>query len=94
MWIKKTYIGLPHEQRPGYSPNEDVYELAKQLGGIDLFFFIEPGINFFPRRIERLSYPTACYLIGVHSSLRVREEYAPFFDCICRIKEKTYEKKC
>ncbi len=77
-----TYIGPSYGDRPGFLSNEDVSELVKHFGKIDLFFFIEPGINFFPRGMERLNCPTACYLIDVHSSLWVRERYAPFFDYI------------
>lgn len=86
---KVTYIGPPYGMRPGYLPNEDVYELTKELGDIDFFLFIEPGINFFPRGLERLRCPTACYLVDVHSSLWVRQRYAPFFDYIF-VAQKDY----
>ncbi len=84
-----TYIGPPYGGRTGYLPNEDVSELVKHFGNIDLFFFLEPGINFFPRGMERLSCPTVCYLIDVHCSLWVREQYAPFFDYIF-VAQKDY----
>lgn len=76
------YIGPSFRERTGYQPNEDVCALTQVLGAPDLFLFIEPGINFFPRGLESLSCPTACYLIDVHSDLAVRERYAPFFDYI------------
>jgi len=84
-----VYVGPPFAERPGYLPNEDVSDLAEEIGCPDLFFFIEPGINFFPRGLERIACPTACYLIDVHCDLRVRELYAPFFDYIF-VAQKDY----
>lgn len=75
------YIGPGYGTKPGYPSNVDLAELVDQgLPMPELIMFIEPGIDFFPRGLEKLNCPTACYLVDVHQSLAVRECYAPFFD--------------
>ncbi len=86
------YVGPSYKNRPGYSPNEDIASLlegASSLPQPDLVLFIEPGINFFPRRLEKMSCPTACYLVDCHQDVKVRERYAPFFDYLF-IAQKDY----
>jgi hypothetical protein len=77
------YFGPPWGDRAGYLPNHsivDVMETGKL--SLDCFVFIEPGCGFFPKGIETLKVPTACYLVDVHTDIWVRELYAPFFDYI------------
>ncbi|HKU45133.1 MAG TPA: glycosyltransferase [Polyangiales bacterium] len=81
----------PWGDRLGRSRNEDVYALVEMrvIPPPDLVIWIESGIKFFPRGLEKFSCPTVGYLIDVHSGLWVRENYAPFFDHIC-IAHKDY----
>jgi hypothetical protein len=68
--------------RLGRSRNEDVHALveAGALPRPDLVVFMESGIKFFPRGLEKFDCPTVGYLIDVHSGLPVREKLALFFD--------------
>ena len=68
--------------RTGYDSNQDVVTLSEVHGEPDLFLFVEPGINFFPRGLENLRCPSACYVIDTHSNLEIRINYARFFDYI------------
>lgn len=77
------YIGPGYGSKPGYASNIDLRELVAQgLPRPDVVLFSEPGVRFFPRGIEEMECPTACYLIDVHQSLQVRELYVPFFDFV------------
>ena len=65
--IRVVYVGLPAVQRPGYDSRVDVDKLLAQLAPTpDLYLWIDPAGPYFPRGIERLPVPTACYLIDVH----------------------------
>ena len=79
---KVTYIGPSYMDRTGYDSNQDVVTLSEVHGEPDLFLFVEPGINFFPRGLENLRCPSACYVIDTHSNLEIRINYARFFDYI------------
>jgi len=83
------YFGPPDDNRNGYSIYEDLDSFSKKKGSPDFFLYIEPAINHFPRGIENLKCPTACYLIDVHRALWVRERLAYFFDYIF-IAQKDY----
>jgi len=77
------YIGPGYGAKPGYPTNVDLLALMQQgLPRPDLVLFIESGVPLFPRGLEKLACPPACYLVDVHQSLWVRELYAPFFDCL------------
>ncbi len=78
------YIGTPWGERLGRTPNEDISVLVRQgvLPKPDLVLFIESGMRFFPRGLERMECPTAGYMIDVHTTFRIRKNYAPFFDHI------------
>jgi hypothetical protein len=72
----------PWGERLGRNRNEDVYALVET--GVfpkpDLVVFMESGIKFFPRGLEKFECPTVGYLIDVHAGLWVRENMACFFD--------------
>ena len=76
------HVTTPWRDRRGYAPNEDVYALVERgiLPKPDLVLFIESGMPFFPRGLERFECPTAAYIIDVHSAIWVRQNYAYFFD--------------
>ena len=77
------YFGPPFGSRKGYSPNENVMNVVdNNEEPPDLFLFSEPLIKFFPQGMEKLSCPTACYVIDTHRMFWVRERYARFFDYI------------
>ncbi len=81
-----TYVGLPSAQRPGYDSRIAVDEIvAAQAGSTggspDLYLWIDPAGPYFPRGIERLPIPTACYLIDVHIGAW-RTHAARFFDFV------------
>lgn len=78
------YIGLPSASRPGYLPHQDLTDLIT-IGGLpqpDLVVFIDSPGGFFPKGLEKLPCPTACYLIDVHQGFDLRAQYAYFFDFI------------
>jgi hypothetical protein len=78
-----VYVGPGYGTRARYPTNVDLCDLVDAgLPRPDLVLFIEPGIRFFPRGLERMPCPTACYLIDVHQGIKVREAYAPFFDYV------------
>jgi len=85
------YIGPPSAARSGYLPNEDLANLIEQgcMPKPDLVFFIDSPGRFFPRGLEKIQSPTACYLIDVHQGLQEREIYALFFDYIF-VAQKDY----
>ncbi len=84
-----TYVGLPAPQRAGYDSRVDVDKLLAQLTPQpELYFWIDPAGPYFPRGIERLPLPTACYLIDVHLG-GWREHAARFFDLVF-VAQKDY----
>lgn len=85
-----TYFGPSVGSRAGYSSNANVVDaIDNGTEEPGLFFFIDSDIDFFPRGMERLNCPTACYLVDVHIDLKKRERYAPFFDYIF-VAQKDY----
>ena len=84
-----TYVGLPVAQRAGYDSRVDVDQiLAAQPQAPDLYLLIDPAGPYFPRGIERLPMPTACYLIDVHLG-GWRQHMARFFDLVF-VAQKDY----
>jgi hypothetical protein len=84
-----TYVGLPAVERAGYDSRVDVDKLLARLAPRpDLFLWIDPAGPYFPRGIERLPLPTACYLIDVHLG-GWREHAARFFDLVF-VAQKDY----
>ncbi len=77
-----TYVGLATESRPGYGETTSILEICKSLNPRpDLFIWIDPAGRYFPRDIELLDLPTACYLVDVHLG-HWREQVARFFDVV------------
>lgn len=75
-----TFVGLGHEERPGYDGAAAIDHIIAGLPDRpDLFLWIDPADRYFPRGMERLSIPTACYLIDVHIG-GWRKAAARFFD--------------
>jgi hypothetical protein len=84
-----TYVGLPAVQRAGYDSRVDADKLlAQATPHADFYFWIDPAGPYFPRGIERLPMPTACYLIDVHLG-GWREHAARFFDVVF-VAQKDY----
>jgi hypothetical protein len=84
-----TYVGLPAPQRAGYDSRVDVDEVLASLSTpVDLYLLIDPAGPYFPRGIERLPFPTACYLIDVHIG-GWRHHMARFFDVVF-VAQKDY----
>ncbi|MDW8065789.1 MAG: glycosyltransferase [Anaerolineae bacterium] len=84
-----TYVGLPCSQRPGYDTTVPLDEIITALPERpDLYLWIDPAGRYFPLGIERLSIPTAGYLIDVHLG-RWREQAARFFDAVF-VAQKDY----
>jgi len=85
-----TYCGPPYKfERPGFPKDLD---LSKIEGRWDLFFYIDAYNVGFPQGIEKLPYPTACYLIDIPYNLKQRLLVAPFFDYVF-IPHKQYLEK-
>lgn len=78
--------------KSGYPINVDIFELVSQLPGMkpDLLLFVDSP-PFFPRNIEKIDCPTACYLIDTHVNLDLRLSYAPFFDYVFIAQKKHLE---
>ena len=77
-----TFVGLGHEERPGYNSTTPIDRIVERLPDTpDLFLWIDPADRYFPQGIERLSIPTACYLIDVHIG-GWRKAAARFFDAV------------
>ncbi len=77
-----TYVGLGGAQRPGYAGATPIDQIVERLPDPpDLFLWIDPADRYFPPGIERLSIPTACYLIDVHIG-GWRKAAARFFDAV------------
>ncbi|MCC7359398.1 MAG: glycosyltransferase [Anaerolineales bacterium] len=75
-----SYVGLPAPERAGYDQRVPLPALLAQLRPApDLYVWIDPAGPYFPRGIEDLELPTACYLVDVHLG-RWRETAACFFD--------------
>ena len=71
-----SYLGTPWElQRPGYAADVDVSD-AKA----DLLLLVEEWFPFFPRGLERTTFPTAAFFADVMYDLPRRLAMAPFFD--------------
>lgn len=84
-----TCIGLPCSQRAGYDTTVPVDEIVAALPEKpDLYLWVDPAGRYFPPGIERLSIPTACYLIDVHLG-HWRKQAARFFDAVF-IAQKDY----
>lgn len=84
-----TFVGLGHEERPGYDGTTSIERIVEGLADPpDLFLWIDPADRYFPRSIERLSIPTACYLIDVHIG-SWRKAAARFFDGVF-VAQKDY----
>jgi len=70
-------------KRKGYEKNIDLFScLQKNKKKYDLFFYIDSYMPGFPRGIEKLSFPTACYLIDVPYDLKQRLLQISFFDYV------------
>lgn len=75
-----TFVGLGREERPGYDGTTPIDRIVERLPDPpDLFLWIDPADRYFPQGIERLTIPTACYLIDVHLG-DWRKAAARFFD--------------
>lgn len=75
-----TYCGSPYKfERPGFSNDVDLSKIEKKW---NLFFYIDSYHPGFPQGIEKLPFPTACYLIDVPYNVRQRLAVAPFFDYV------------
>jgi glycosyltransferase involved in cell wall biosynthesis len=84
-----VYVGAPSAARAGYDNEIPIGDILKAHGGtFDLFLWIDAGAAYFPRDIETLAIPTACYLIDVHVG-RYREHIAAFFDAVF-VAQKEY----
>lgn len=77
-----TFVGLGREERSGYDGTTAIDRIIDRLPERpDLFLWIDPADRYFPRGIEKLSIPSACYLIDVHIG-GWRKAAARFFDAV------------
>lgn len=73
-----AYLGTPWGlQRAGYARDIDVAD-----ADADLFVFVEEWFSFFPRGLEKTSFPTAAFFADFIYGLPRRLAMAPFFDHI------------
>jgi|GEM_PF-865451 len=84
-----TFVGLGHAERSGYNGGTAIEDIVERLPARpDLFLWIDPADRYFPREIEKLSIPSACYLIDVHIG-GWRRVAARFFDAVF-VAQKDY----
>lgn len=78
------YVGTPWGARPGFAPDVDLVPLVKELETKpDLYLYIDSGhAPHHPRGLEKVDFPTACYLIDVHLGMKLRVKQAAFFDYV------------
>lgn len=75
-----TYCGPSYKfERPGFSKNLDLSKIEKKW---DLFFYIDSYHPGFPLGIEKIPFPTACYLIDIPYNPKQKLLIAPFFDYV------------
>lgn len=90
---KVTYVGTPWGERAGFAPNVDLAALMAELPERpNIFVYIDSGgmpggISYFPRGLEAMDIPTACYLIDVYPPgtglpNKMRLRMAAFFDYV------------
>jgi glycosyltransferase involved in cell wall biosynthesis len=76
------YIGASSSWRPGFPQNMDITRLQDYgMPTPDLVLFIDSA-NLFPRGLEKLTCPSAIYLIDVHRDMEIRSSQADFFDYV------------
>ncbi len=84
-----TYVGLPCDRRAGYDGGVQVGDVLGSMPDLPaLYLWIDPAGRYFPPGIERLTIPTACYLIDVHLG-SWRQRAARFFDAVF-VAQKDY----
>ncbi|MFV9507626.1 MAG: CgeB family protein [Oscillochloridaceae bacterium umkhey_bin13] len=78
------YIGPAFANNVGYQSNIDLYALSNSgyLPSPDFVLFIESPASYFPRGLEKISCPTACYIIDIHLGTRLKLQFLPFFDYV------------
>ncbi len=84
-----TYVGLAMPERAGFGEAEAIATQMSQLKP-DLFLWIDPAGRYFPRGIEQLDVPTACYLIDAHIG-HWRASAARFFDIVFLAQKRYVE---
>ncbi|RIK10052.1 MAG: hypothetical protein DCC49_04570 [Acidobacteria bacterium] len=80
-----AFVGLPFVSGDGISSGEDragfgIDVDVSVINVPDLVLFVDSGLPYFPRGLDRIAAPTAAYLIDVHQNLRLEQEMARFFD--------------
>jgi hypothetical protein len=76
------YVGLPGSERMGYDGALAIDQIIDAMSEQpDLYLWVDPAGRYFPKGIENLDIPTACYLIDVHIGTW-REQVASFFDSV------------
>jgi hypothetical protein len=84
-----TYVGIPNGPRAGFGGAESVRDVLRALpNSPDLYVWVDSSGRYFPRDIEALDAPTACYLIDVHLG-EWRKQAARFFDWVF-VAQKDY----
>lgn len=75
-----TYCGPAYKfERSGFLKDLDLSMIEKKW---DLFFYLDSYHPGFPQSIERLPFPTACYLLDIPYGVKQRLVVAPFFDYV------------
>ncbi len=80
----------PHDVQCGYEP--DMFQLKQQFPQLpqpDLFLWVESVYGYFPKNINNLNCPTACYLIDSHMNLQHHLQWAKDYDYVF-IAQKEY----
>jgi tetratricopeptide (TPR) repeat protein len=74
------------------SCNDSIASVVKQLPENwkpDFYFWIETGLDSYPKDLDKLDIPKVCYLIDTHLHLESHIETAKNFDCVF-VAQKEY----
>lgn len=74
------------------SCNDSIASVMKQLPenwNPDFYFWMETGLDSYPKDLDKLDIPKVCYLIDTHLHLEAHIETARKFDCVF-IAQKEY----
>lgn len=84
-----TYVGIPNGSRAGFGGADSLRDVLSTLSNPpDLYLWVDSSGRYFPRDIEALDTPTACYLIDVHLG-EWRKQAARFVDWVF-VAQKDY----
>ncbi len=83
----------PHNISTGFEP--DLLEIKEQIDKEyhpDIYLWVESVFGYYPKNIDKLGCPTACYLIDSHMNLKLHLQLANDFDYVFIAQREYLEK--